>query len=308
MTSPRRAVLAASLAAFLTTVAVGRPCAAGPPEPAGEGLAFHSVVSEGVERAYAAYLPESPEPGPRPVVLDLHGTGSHPAQELAISGLAAPAEELGFAVLLPVAAVPHPRGGHTWNVPPDPEQPDDVRFLLDLLTDASRRHGLDVSRVWVTGFSGGARLASAFAGRHPDRVAALAAVGGLRAPGADGAPVPVLAVHGSRDPINPYDGGGEAYWGYGIDRALSGWVARNRCSEEAGEGAVAPAVQRQLWRDCAGDSEVALYRFEGGHVWPGSAVPLPAERFGPAPRGFDATAVLIEFFERHGLHPSGDGR
>lgn len=313
----QRIAFAAALAACIAAVAAHPTLvagtsatrqAAGQPIPSSAAhLVTHSVESGGIERSYAVYLPDHREAGARGVVLDLHGSGSHPAQELIVSGLAAVAEERGLAVLLPVAVVPFPAGGHTWNVPREPGRPDDVGYLIDLLDDAALRYGLDTDRVWVTGFSGGARLASAFADRHPERVAALAAVGGLRAPAGDGEPVPVLAVHGTEDPINPYPGGGKAYWGYGVDRALAGWVARNRCSDRTGEGSVAPSVQRWIWRDCAGDSEVTLYRFDGGHVWPGSALPLPVERFGPAPRGFDATAAILDFFERHGLRSARVG-
>ncbi|WP_328842668.1 hypothetical protein [Streptomyces sp. NBC_00258] len=76
---------------------------------------------------------------------------------------------------------------------------------------------------------------------HPDRLAAIAAVAGLRA----GAPVmdadgtyvpdlaacrpgrgvPVLSFSGTADPVNPYAGGGEAYWGAGL---LVGWTLARR--------------------------------------------------------------------------------
>jgi polyhydroxybutyrate depolymerase len=261
-------------------------------------LATHTVESGGLMRAYAVYVPDGRDGArPTPVVLDIHGTGSNPAQELSISRLATAAEARGFIVLLPVAVVPHPAGGATWNVPPDPKLPDDERYLLDLLDDASQRYGLDSSRVYVTGFSGGARLGSEFAGRHADRIAALAAVGGLRAPIVDGPPVPVIAFHGTGDPINPYQGGGPGYWGYGVERALASWVERNRCGEES----VRANVAKRTWKSCDGATEVTLYRFDGGHVWPGSSFAFPVERFGVMPHDIDATTVIFEFFERYGF-------
>jgi polyhydroxybutyrate depolymerase len=321
ITTLRRTVLASAAAAGVATALLpllsgsGQSRKSGALEVDGEGadiaasaparparLVTHEVESGGRPRTYAVYAPRRRDGArPMPAVLDIHGTGSHPAQELSIDGLAAAAEERGFVVLLPVAVVPHPAGGSTWNVPPDPQLPDDERYLLDLLEDASRRHELDPSRVYVTGFSGGARLGSGFASRHADRVRALAVVGGLRASAGDGPPVPVLAFHGTGDPINPYAGGGPRYWGYGVERALTSWVERNRCREEHVEANVAPSVWKRKWSSCDGVTEVTLYRFDGGHVWPGSSFAFPVERFGPMPHGIDATTLVLDFFERHGL-------
>lgn len=275
-------------------------CETAPFEP---GLGKRILESGGVQREYALYAPLAPRPGERlPLVVDLHGSGSSPEQELAISGMAAAADRHGFMVALPYAARSFPAGGHTWNVPPDGRYPDDIRFLADLLDALSSDACIDGGRVFLTGFSGGARLASEAACALSERVSALAVVGGLRAPGACMRPVPVLAVHGTADPINPYAGGGPDYWTYGIDLAFRRWAERNGCVGEPGPERLGPDVQKLSLENCADRSELILYRIVGGgHVWPGSGVEFPRERFGPSPETLDATALILDFFVRHGL-------
>lgn len=293
--APGMSILAAAMAAF--------PRQSGKPHP--PGTAEYRLKSRTGERSYLLYMPQSyDDSAPLPVVFDFHGSGSDPREEMQVSGMARAAEREGFIVLMPAASVAMPDGGYTWNVPPDDALPDDVRFALDVLEDAGRRVRLDDERVYVTGFSGGARLASELACAVPERIAALAAVGGLRAPpGCDGPPVPVIAFHGTDDPINPYGGGGADYWGYGLEPAVRGWVKRNLCTAEPAVTLLSQQATRMRYGDCRDGAEVVLYRvWGGGHTWPGSAFPFPVERFGRSTPKLDAAALIIEFFNRHRRH------
>lgn len=267
------------------------------------GLATWTLRSGGVDRRYSVYVPERWNGRqPFPVVVDIHGTGSNPEEELEVSGMTRAAEERGFVVILPLAWVPHPNGGAGWNIPPDAHEVDDVRYVADVLDDASRRLDLDTRRVFVTGFSGGARLACEVASRLSDRIAALGAVGGLRAPSGTGRPVPVIAFHGTGDPVNPYAGGGPDYWRYGVSEALQGWVARNRCVIPSDTLRVAAGVRCIRGGDCSGEGEIRLYVLDGvGHVWPGSHIVLPSGRFGRSTDAVDATSVMLDFFAGHPL-------
>lgn len=270
-------------------------------ETASAGRNEYRIESGGIERRYLMYLPDGyDDSSPLPVVFDFHGSGSDPDEEMQVSGLAHAAERDGFLLLMPVAVVEFPSGGHTWNVPPDRSLPDDVQFALDVLDHAAERVRINEQRVYVTGFSGGARLASEIACAAPDRIAALGAVGGLRAPrGCAGQPVPVVAFHGTDDPINPYAGEGADYWDYGIDAAVRGWVERNRCAAQPRVTRVSGAAVELRFDLCPDQVAVVLYRLEGGgHTWPGSAYPFPEERFGATERELDATRLMLEFFER----------
>lgn len=292
-------------AAGVSILAVSRaasPRQAREPHPAGEtGI---RIESSGIPRHYRMYVPESHDrQSPLPVVFDFHGSGSDPAEEMLVSGMTRAAEDHGFALLMPVAVVDFPSGGHTWNVPPDDRLPDDVRFALDVLDDAAERIPVDRDRVYLTGFSGGARLASEIACAASDRVAAIGAVGGLRSPPACAKrPVPVVAFHGTGDPINPFAGGGSPYWDYGVNAAVTGWAARNGCTVQPVATRVSAGATRIRYPGCRNNAEVVLYRIEGGgHVWPGSDFPFPEERFGKMAPDLDATGLMLDFFARHGL-------
>lgn len=283
--------------------AASRDCGADTSPP---GLARYVIEHNGRARSYSVYRPRPENPHrPQPVVIDLHGSGSNPSQELSISGMATVADERGMLVVLPSAIRPFPAGGHTWNIPRDDRFPDDIVFVRDILAEVVRSNCVDASRVYVAGFSGGGRLASAIACRLADRVAALGVVGGLRAPTGCSRPVPVIAVHGTGDPINPYDGAGPAYWRYGIDQAFTAWLRQNRCDRTPRTTRLATDVERISATGCQANAEVRLLRVEGaGHVWPGSSFAFPPERFGPSSRSLDATRRMVEFFMRFHL-PDG---
>jgi len=169
-------------------------------------------------------LPAMNSPGARvPLVIGLHPSGGTGQSFDEDTSLVSAATRKGFAVLLPDGAITTDDGrGHYWNIPGVPltsgaEVPpgtrDDLRFLADTIDQSVADHCVDAKRVYVTGFSGGARMTSMVACRMADRVAAVAPVGGLRAGRAAGKDfsepdaqdcqpskaVRVLAIHGTDD-------------------------------------------------------------------------------------------------------------
>jgi polyhydroxybutyrate depolymerase len=273
------------------------------PHPA--GMTTRSLRVEGQDRQYVLLVPSGYDGStPMPAVFDIHGSGSNPEEERLISGMAIEAEQSGFVLIMPVAAVDFPPGGHTWNVPVDNALPSDVEFVRAALRDVSARVCVDPGRVYAAGFSGGARLASQLACELSDRIAAIGAVGGLRCPEgcAPRRPVPVIAFHGTADPINPYPGGGPSYWQSGVDHALRAWVERNGCRGQPVRDRVSTSVSRYTFPGCGAAAEVVFYRLEGaGHIWPGSGFDFPGDRFGPMNREISATREMLDFFRRHAI-------
>jgi polyhydroxybutyrate depolymerase len=230
-----------------------------------------------------------------PVVLDLHGSTSNPAEEMLLTGFDALADSEQLIVVAPEAL------GGAWNVPFDPAGADDVAFIEHLLDHVMATLPVDPRRVYATGFSGGARLACLLACVLSDRLAAVAAVGGLRDPSARQArrAVPLIAFHGTADPINPYAGGGEAYWQTGVESALEGWRRRHGC-DAFRRRQVSGTVER--W-SCAYESEerVVFFQMDGlGHQWPGSRMDIGPE-FGPYSREVSATEQIWAFFRNQAL-------
>lgn len=272
------------------------------------GRSAHETRSGELTRRWLLYVPRPLEEAgtPLPLVFNLHGSGSTPEEQLALSNLEELAERESFVVVAPAAA----GAGQRWNVPPEPGKPDDVRFLSELIDKVAALTPIDRQRVFAIGFSGGGRMASLLACRLSERIAAIAAVGGIRHPGpcALARPMPILAIHGAADDVNPYEGGGQPYWGTGVEPAVAGWAEQNECTRR-NETPLQPTSVREIrfdGPDCG--AEVVLYRIDGfGHRWPHAVAALDDDgdglRMGDRLRGGEVTAseLLWRFFQRHSL-------
>jgi polyhydroxybutyrate depolymerase len=162
--------------------------------------------------------------------------------------------------------------------------------------------------------SNGAQMSSLLACRLGDRIAGVVAIAGVEYnEPCQGPPVPVLAFHGSMDPIVPYAGGGlssvtiadqNLYAGNlprgmatpsGVDESMRRWARHNGCDPDAVEDRVAPSVRKRTWQNCA--APTVLYVVDdGGHAWPGKPQPAFEASFGPGTTEIDATALLTDFF------------
>jgi len=273
------------------------PAGAGSSE--GAGRSEHSSSSGGVTRRWLLYLPRAASAGAAlPLVFNLHGSGGTPEDQLSLSGLEALAESEGFVMVAPEGV------DRTWNVPVDAAKADDVRFVAELIDQVSALTSVDRLRVYATGFSGGGRMVSQLACDLSERIAAVAAIGGIRFPGpcSDARPMPILAFHGTADDTNPYAGGGRPYWGTGVEPAVAGWAEHNRCPTRS-ERPLAPSTLAISYGGAGCGAELVLVRLDGfGHSWP--------DRIGAALAGGDDTAettanqTLWSFFQRHPL-PAG---
>jgi polyhydroxybutyrate depolymerase len=193
-----------------------------------------------------------------------------------------------------------------WNVPPDPARASDVSFVAALLDALGREACIAPARVYATGFSGGGRMVSQLACDLAPRVAAIAAIGGIRFPEpcASARPVPILAFHGTADDVNPYAGGGQPYWGTGVDAAVDGWARHNGCPSRT-EDRVTPAVMR-VGHGGSGCTDVVLYRIDGfGHTWPSevSFAQAAENAATPQPENANANEHIWSYFEQHPLPP-----
>jgi polyhydroxybutyrate depolymerase len=255
------------------------------------GSSEHHVRSGDVERRFLVYLPPAADRrAALPVVFNLHGSGGTPEGQFATSQLAALADRERFVVVAPASL------GERWNVPPDPSKPDDVSFIGDVLDTLMEISCVDPRRVYATGFSGGGRMSSQLACDLSGRIAAIAAIGGVRFPGpcAQARSMPILAFHGTGDTVNPYAGGGQPYWGTGVESAIEGWATHNGCGPRR-DSHVAPSVDELAYAGGA-CADVVLYRIEGfEHAWPGVIYPDRDDG--------TANELLWRFFQGHPLPP-----
>ncbi len=242
---------------------------------------------EGVERWYLLTTPPAGTGNdPMPLLLDFHGLAEGAEIHSLMSGFGAIAQREGF-----VLAQPNGTGSPVrWEA--TPEDNPDLRFVDRLIDELGSVLCLDLTRVYSTGLSMGAMFTSALACARADRIAAIAPVAGvLYQDGCDpDRPMPVLAIHGTADPIVRFNGGigdlggvldGSAdassvslppadIDGPGHPEAVRRWAEHDGCSPTPVDSEPVPDVVLRSY-DCPPDAPVEFYVVEGGgHSWPGS--------------------------------------
>jgi polyhydroxybutyrate depolymerase len=166
----------------------------------------------------------------------------------------------------------------------DPSKPDadDVGYANLVLHQVMATHAVDPARIYLMGMSNGAIMSFRLAQELDQPVAALAAVAGPM-PAGDACPAPtrplsVLLIHGTSDPLVPYQGG-EVHFGtaeMGSVLSVEETAARWRSIDHLGnlgttdqlprllssEGKT--TATRTLWGSDAAGLQVELIRIDGG--------------------------------------------
>jgi len=277
----------------------------------------------GIERHYRLHVPlHLPTNGSAALVLVFHGRGGDGAGMERLTGFSTLAERDQFAVVYPDGV----RG--RWNdgrVLPGSQGrgPDDVAFILALIDSLTRELRLDPRRIFATGLSNGGSFAHYLAANLSQRIAAIASVaGGITAPFmhhfAPTAPVSVLVMQGTADPLLSYFGGRVARgrFGYevGADSTAELWEEADGIRAEAATGDLPDVDPRDHcrihWRRWSGGrkrTEVWLYKLEGGgHTWPGGPQYLPRRLVGRVCLDIDATFAIWDFFSGHEKAAEGE--
>lgn len=288
--------LTALAAALVVGGIAAAPASAEPLNPPGV-LPF-----DGLQRTYLLHVP----PGqPTGLVINLHGAGMNGGQQAALTDYNAEADRFGFVVAYPDGIDSTWADGRGASLP-DRQGVDDVGFLAALIEQLSRDFAIPAGHVFVTGMSAGGFMANRLVCERADLVSAIAPVAGTlgtTVPCAPSRPVSVMAVHGTADPVVPFDGGVMNGRG-GTSDIISApalaerWREMDRCPGPlVPEPAPAGEVQELTAAGCAGNTEVTLVRINGGgHTWPAGRFSLPADVVGPTSFAVDASAATAEFF------------
>jgi polyhydroxybutyrate depolymerase len=248
----------------------------------------------------------------RPLVVDMHGSGSTAAQQEVVSGMNTAADADGFVVVYPQAII-RSGSGFLWNIPGVPligdratpaHAADDIAFIEAMVAKLHTLACIDLSRVYATGLSGGARMSSQLACDASTTFAAIAPVSGLRLPAPCPATraVPVIAFHGTADPVDPYEGNGQAYWTYSVPVAAQRWSAHDGCAATPKTAQPVAGVTLTDYTGCRDGATVELYTLEGeGHEWPGGpTLPTSVTRLlGPQSNAVNADNLMWAFFAAH---------
>jgi len=267
-----------------------------------------SIVSSGEKREYLLYVPQSYDrTKPTPLVISMHGAMNWPAFQMNLSQWNEAADEDGFIVVYPAGTG---AGLKTWFMEGarTPSRMPDVRFISELIDTLEAAYNIDPTRIYVNGVSNGGGMAFVLSCTLSHRIAAVGAVAAAQSlPWSwctDQRPVPMIAFHGTADPIVPYNGGKvliapEPF--PSVSTWAAKWARRNRCGATPVESVVAPDVTRVEYTHCADDAAVVLYTIQGGgHTWPGGK-PMPEWIVGPTSNSIDATSQMWTFFREHPL-------
>lgn len=271
----------------------------------------------GARRTYLLFVPETPAAPAAgwPLVVALHGGGGTATQMMSFSRFNAIAAREGFAVAYPQGTNRRWNDGRVFRGRGETDA-DDVAFVRAVVADiAAKGTPLDRRHIFGTGISNGGFMSFRLACDAADLFAAVAPVtatmpADLGPRCAPSAPVGVLVINGTADPLVPYAGGhvramfslrGEIW---PTDRTIAFWAKRNACEgapivralpdRDSGDGS---RVIELDYARCAGP-RVRLLRIEGGgHTWPGGTQYLPAAWIGTVNRDIDASEEIWRFFK-----------
>lgn len=273
-----------------------------------------TIVSSGQMREYLLYVPRSYDrTKPTPLVISIHAAALWPASQMETSQWNKVADEHGFIVVYPSGTTLDGSGTglmpKVWSISPEANVSANVRFISELIDTLEAAYNIDPTRIYANGFSNGGAMTFALSCRLSHRIAAVGTVAAAQDQRpfdwcTDPRPVPMVAFHGTADPLVPYDGGRKWASPRPFPSVLTwtaDWARRNRCGSNPVESAAAADVTRREYTDCADDAAVVLYTLRGGgHSWPGGK-PMPAWIVGPTSRSIDATSQMWAFFREHPL-------
>lgn len=263
-----------------------------------------SFVHGGITRTYSFYVPASYTPGTAvPLVIGLHGlssSGSNFAQHRNFRPIA---DTANFIVAHPDGSMLF--GVRYWNYGITGSSPDDVGFIEALIDTISAHYSINPNRIYSVGMSNGSFLSYYLACRS-DRFAAVGGVTGSMSTSMYNScvpayPTPVIHVHGTSDPTNPYNGTSSMT---SIEDLIEFWVNQNNCNitpqvtavpnTNTSDGATA---ERYLYTGGINGHTVEHFKVTGGeHTWPGSPMPGSSD---VTCMDFDARVEIWRFFSQY---------
>jgi polyhydroxybutyrate depolymerase len=248
-----------------------------------------------VSGSYELSVPRTYRPRhPTPLILLFYGFDSDPAQFSALTDLPARGAKAGYLV-----AVPHTQAGESeWQFS---GHGTDAAFVNRLVGSLEQTYCVDRSAIFAAGFSAGAAFTIAYSCAHQNQITAITTVAVEFQLGCT-KPMPILAFHGTEDPLVPYQNGaiGLSLPGIkvrGTELNMGDWARLDHCRSRSLSLRIGSQVERQQWPGCADGASVVLYTIiGGGHSWPGAD---PKGAIGLTTEQVSATTEALAFFSRY---------
>ncbi|MEY4582231.1 MAG: hypothetical protein RL701_6934, partial [Pseudomonadota bacterium] len=240
-------------------------CVPPPPDCTGKQGAPGTTTHQFGDRSYLVHIPPAFSPNtPLPVMLVFHGAGGTGEQMQAGTGFDILADQLGIVTIYPDGKA----GNAPWNVgrnvcPPGnfvSTTDDDIAYVDQILQTVEADQCIDKRRIFATGFSMGGYFSNELGcrvGRTTLRAIAPHS-GGAHSGSCDGAPLPVLLLHGDSDSLISYQCG---------TNARDYWLERNGCSADYDRADVTGGYC-DFYRNCPASGAVVMCTFKGlDHGW-----------------------------------------
>lgn len=301
--------------------AVGKGGAAQSKIPALQPLPGEHLRVQGLNRAVRYYQPVSPAEHPA-LVIALHGGGGDGERFRHFTNRAfeRQADEHGFLVAYPDAL------GGQWNgcrarAPYRAALAgvDDVAFLRAVAKRAGELSGLDLTKVFVVGYSNGGHVVFRLALETPQEFDALAVISAHLPVSeeldcvASSAPVSILLVSGTENPINPWSGGEVLSPNGGSPGKVFSAETTIAYFHNLAASSDQPIVEQYEDRDAGDGTWVESHRWigneqheimlmtvhGGGHTLPHPTAQFPEDLVGRTNRDIDGASEIWRFFARH---------
>ena len=261
---------------------------------------------DGIDREFVTYIPAVTDKHYKmPLVISLHGGLASPEGQFHLADFRPLADQDKFIVICPASH-------HLFHDNRDDKGISDVRFIDSIITYAIQDYHADPQRIYVTGISNGGFLTSKLACVLSNRIAAIAVVAATLDVGEGYAPVrpmPVIYMHGSKDPVFP-EKGGEKFdrVTYSHQQVLQVWAALDKCNplpvvttlpDTAHDGT--SIIKEEYSNPATGFKVIGYTIVNGGHTWPGGWQYLPKVIVGKTTKNLNACDAIWHFFKQYKL-------
>ncbi|MEO6523619.1 MAG: hypothetical protein ABIN91_18190 [Mucilaginibacter sp.] len=263
-----------------------------------------TINVNGVKREFTTYLPTDAIGG-MPVVISLHGGFASPKGQFKLADFRPIADKDKFIVVCPASK-------HGWEDGKDVGKIDEVKFIDQLISYLIKTYHANGNRIYVTGISKGGFMTARLACQLSSRIAAVAIVAATLDSNEGYTPqypMPILFIHGTKDPIVSYNGG--SLFGrevYSHRDIIKKWAAIDNCNpkpvitnipDKAGDGT--SLIKEEYTNSATGMQVIGYTVNNGGHTWPGGSQYLPRFLIGKTTKNLNACQTIWDFFKPYTL-------
>lgn len=245
----------------------GHAATAAPAVTTGTTTVQRRLSVGGMKRTYLAVGSPARHKG-LPLLIMLHGRGITAQQESTRTGFL-PYAERGLAdIVYPLGLSQSWNAGHGCCGVAGKEGVPDTAFITQVASDAAHYFESDPHRIYLVGYSNGARLSFEEVCEHPGIFAGIATYGAVPlAQCAGGKPISALLAAGTNDAVVRSEHFSPTAT-MALDQTVAQWQTRNGCTGAATTSHTGPLTLRS-WTGCRAGTQLSAAVYSGlTHFWP----------------------------------------